>query len=130
ETAEYTRDAFATAAGGVTARDGDTPAPDFAQYELLGELGRGGLGVVYKARQKGLDRLVAIKMILSGKLSSPEQLRRFAAEARMAARLQHPNIVRIFDFGELHGQQYFVMEYVSGPSLADHLRKGPLPPED
>lgn len=130
-------DANAPATGEYVPGQGDTlpaadapPAADFAQYELLGELGRGGMGVVYRARQKGLDRLVAIKMVLAGRFSSPEQARRFAAEARLAARLQHPNIVRIFDCGELHGQQYFVMEYVAGPSLAELLRHGPLPPDE
>ncbi len=106
-----------------------TTAGEFSRYELLEELGRGGMGVVYKARQKDLDRLVAVKMILSGALSSAEQQRRFVSEARMAAQLQHPNIVRIFDSGELHGQPYFVMEYVSGPSLADLLGNGPAPVE-
>lgn len=105
-------------------------AGDFEQYELLDELGRGGMGVVYKARQKDLNRVVAIKMILGGTLSSAEQLHRFAAEARMAAQLQHPNIVRIFASGERLGQPYFVMEYVSGPSLANLLGKGPLRTED
>jgi serine/threonine-protein kinase len=100
----------------------------FGNFELLEEIGRGGMGVVYKARQKDLDRLVAVKMILASNLASPDQVRRFHAEARAAARLQHPHIVQVHDAGQVHGQHYFVMEYVDGPSLADLLDNGPLPP--
>jgi eukaryotic-like serine/threonine-protein kinase len=99
---------------------------DFGKYELLGELGRGGMGVVYKARQKGLDRLVALKMILASHLASAEQVDRFYAEARAAARLHDPNIVRIHDVGEIHGQHYFAMEYIDGPNLAELAAKGAI----
>jgi eukaryotic-like serine/threonine-protein kinase len=102
---------------------------DFGKYELIAEIGRGGMGVVYKARQKDLDRLVAIKMILASHLASPDQVRRFYAEAQAAARLSDPHIVGIHDFGQIHGQHYFAMEYVSGPSLAQLLCAGPLDPE-
>ena len=103
-----------------------TELPDFGRYELLGELGRGGMGVVYKARQKDLDRVVALKMILASHLASPDQVDRFHAEARAAARLTSPHIVGIHDVGQYRGQHYFAMEYVSGPSLSQLLRDGPL----
>src|SRR5262249_42079719 len=93
------------------------------------EIGRGGMGVVYKARQKDLDRLVALKMVLSGQLATAEQLARFHDEARFTARLHHPNIVSIYETGDIFGQPYFAMQYIGGPSLAEQLRRGPLPPE-
>ena len=99
---------------------------DFGKYELLGELGRGGMGVVFKARQKGLERLVAIKMILSNHLASRDQVARFYAEARTAARLRHPSIVGIHEVGEHRGQHYFAMEYISGRSLARRIEEGML----
>ncbi len=99
---------------------------DFGPYELLEEVGRGGMGVVYRARQKGLDRIVAIKMILASHLASQDQIDRFYAEARAAARLQDPRVVSIHDVGQIHGQHYFAMEYVAGPSLAQLVRSGPL----
>ena len=101
------------------------PRP-FGPYELLSEIGRGGMGVVYKARQPALDRVVAVKMILGSHLASPEHVRRFHTEARAAARLHHSNIVPIHEVGQLHGQHYFAMEYVDGESLAQRLARGPL----
>ncbi|HEV3448225.1 MAG TPA: serine/threonine-protein kinase [Gemmataceae bacterium] len=100
---------------------------DFGNYELLEEIGRGGMGVVYKARQKDLDRVVALKMILSSNFASPDQIRRFHIESRTAARLHHANMVQIYEAGQVHGQYYFAMEYVEGTSLAALLREGPLP---
>ncbi len=97
---------------------------DFGPYELLGELGRGGMGVVYRARQKSLDRTVAIKMILTGHLASAEHVRRFQIEAQAAARLSHPNIVHIHEVGQIHGQHYFAMQHVEGTSLAQRLAAG------
>jgi len=99
---------------------------DFGSYELIEEIGRGGMGVVYKARQKGLDRTVAIKMILASHLASPEHVRRFQVEARAAARLHHPHIVQIHEVGQVHGQHFFAMEYVEGISLAERLAQGPV----
>src|SRR5262249_29742814 len=97
-------------------------------YELLGEIGRGGMGVVYKARHKDLDRLVAIKMILSNHLATAGQVDRFYAEARAAARLRHPHIVGIHEVGETGGQHSFARDDVAGPSLARLLKYGPLDP--
>ena len=97
-------------------------------YELLAELGHGGLGVVYKARQIKLNRIVALKMLLLGQFSNEQTVKRFQREARSAAALNHVNIVAIHDVGEVEGQHYFTMEFVEGRSLGPMLRDGPLPP--
>jgi tetratricopeptide (TPR) repeat protein/tRNA A-37 threonylcarbamoyl transferase component Bud32 len=96
-------------------------------YQILGELGRGSMGVVYKARQKGLDRHVALKMILADLHASQDQLHRFTTEARVLASLQHPNIVQIYDINLQHDHPYFSMELVDGGTLADRLGGRPQP---
>jgi eukaryotic-like serine/threonine-protein kinase len=115
----------------ATGTPGTNGSPhDFGNFELLGEIGRGGMGVIWKARQKGLDRIVAIKMILANHLASREQVERFVAEAKIMARLHHPHIVRIHETGQVAGQHYFVMEYIAGQSLANRIQSaGTLPAE-
>ena len=122
---------MAGTAGDVTPDVSDAPDDlprDFGSYELLAEIGRGGMGVVYRARQKGLERTVAVKMILASFLASPEHVRRFQVEARAAAGLRHPHIVQIHEVGQVHGQHFFAMEYIEGSNLAQRVERGPLDP--
>jgi tetratricopeptide (TPR) repeat protein len=107
-----------TASGLPTSRQGD--------YEFLAELGRGGMGIVYRARQQSLDRIVALKLMHGGLSENPEHAARFLREARVAASLRHPGIVAIYDLGRLDGVPFFTMELVEGSSLDGLLADGPV----
>ncbi|HLX65136.1 MAG TPA: serine/threonine-protein kinase [Planctomycetota bacterium] len=93
----------------------------FGSYELLGEISRGSFGVVYKARQQGLDRIVALKVLLDGVHASPEAVERFNREAKSVARLKHPNVVPIYDIGSCDGHHYFAMAFIEGYPLSTHI---------
>jgi tetratricopeptide (TPR) repeat protein len=108
----------------------DRALPAVPGYEVLSELGRGGMGVVYLARQEALNRVVALKMLRLGRQASARDRARFQGEARLAARLQHPNIVQVHEVGEHDGLAYFSMELVAGASLAERAAGGPQPPRD
>jgi eukaryotic-like serine/threonine-protein kinase len=103
------------------------PPGVFGDYELIEEIARGGMGVVYRARQLRLNRIVALKMILSGQFASKQEVLRFRGEAEAAANLRHPNIVAIYETGEAAGQHYFSMEFVQGRTLSEITRDGPIP---
>jgi len=102
---------------------------EFGDYELLDEIARGGMGVVYRAKQVGLNRIVALKMILDAQLASEDDVRRFYSEAQAAASLNHPRIVQVFDVGCVDEQHYFSMEFIEGSSLAALVTRGPLDPQ-
>jgi tRNA A-37 threonylcarbamoyl transferase component Bud32 len=100
--------------------------PQFANYEILASVGQGGMGVVYKARQRKLGRVVALKAMISAAFASETELKRFQAEAQAVAKLHHPNIVTIYEVGFENSSHFFSMEYVEGESLADRLKRGSI----
>jgi serine/threonine protein kinase/outer membrane protein assembly factor BamB len=104
----------------------ETVNQQFGEYQLIEEIARGGMGIVYKAQQIKLKRTVALKMILAGQLASEQDIQRFHAEAESAAGLEHPGIVPIYEVGQLGNQHFFSMAYVEGKSLAKVLQQGPL----
>jgi cytochrome c peroxidase/tRNA A-37 threonylcarbamoyl transferase component Bud32 len=106
------------------------PKPEIDGYDIEHELGRGGMGVVYKARHRKLDRLVALKMIIGGAAADDEYRHRFQIEVQAVARLQHPSIVQIFDVGEHDGQPYCAFEFLEGGTLAGKFDGQPLPPKE
>ena len=108
---------------------GERQSRTFGDYDLLDVIATGGMGVVYKARQRRLNRLVALKMIRSGQFAEPEQVERFYTEAQAAANLQHPHIVAIHEVGEQAGQHFYSMDFVEGETLAEMIREHSLPPQ-
>lgn len=118
--------AVQTSAGDV---NGLPANKNFGGYELLERIGQGGFGVVFRARQRGLDRLVALKLLRTGAFATEAELKRFRAEAQAVARLQHPNIVTLHEVGECAGQPFYSMELVAGAGFDALVKRGPLPPD-
>ena len=111
----------------VTEAGGNVLPRTFGDYQLIQRIGQGGMGVVYKAQQTSLSRTVALKMLPFGPFTRDDFVKRFQTEAQAAAKLQHPNIVSIFEVGEREGQHFFSMEYVDGPNLAEVVGNQPMP---
>ena len=107
----------------------DPTFPVIEGFDLLGRLGRGGMGVVYRAHDRKLRRTVAIKTLRAGLDASDDQLARFEKEARIIAQLRHPHIVQVYEVGESRGQLYLALEFMNGGALSDHLDGTPLPPK-
>ena len=120
----------AAQAGAPRARPLDAELPVIPDHTVLGVLGRGGMGLVYKAHHRKLARDVAVKMLLRGGYAGPSELARFMREARAIAALRHPHVVQVFDIGDLEGRPFFTMEYVDGGSLAQRLANVPQPAQD
>ena len=104
-------------------------APHFPQLEIIECLGRGGMGVVYKARQKSLNRLVALKLLAPERADDPQFAERFAKEAQALAALNHPNIVTVYDFGQAGGFYFLLMEFVDGVNLRQAMKASRFTPE-
>jgi WD40 repeat protein/Tfp pilus assembly protein PilF/predicted Ser/Thr protein kinase len=126
QTSQKIPDPLAASRTEVSPASGAAALRRFGDYELLEQIGRGGMGVVYRARQVGLDRIVAVKMILFGPFAGERAVQRFHNEARSAASLHHPNIVAVYEVGEYAGQHFFSMDYVEGRSLAQLIAEGKL----
>src|SRR5262249_33031523 len=102
---------------------------EFSLYQIVREIGRGGSGVVYEARQTGVNRTVALKVLSAGPFAGSDQYLRFRAEAGLVGRLQHPHIIQIFDAGIHAGCPFLTLEFVAGGSLRERLTGAPQPPE-
>ncbi len=116
-----------TGPGGAAAEEAPAAAPPVPGYEALALVGRGGMGIIYRARQVALDRTVALKMISAGAHAGPGERARFRAEAEAIARLRHPNVVQVYEVGTAHGVPYLALEWMDRGTLAQALAGGPLP---
>ena len=122
-------DQLAAQAETLPATANAVPISELGGFQIEAEIGRGGMGVVYKAWQRELGRPVALKMILAGELASGDQVERFRIETRALANVHHANIVSIYEAGQIEGRPYFAMQYVEGPTLSQRMKQGRLDPE-